>query len=720
MALDLIFTPTVTVAGSTIPDFKSFNVDHTLGIAEKRFQIELDRPILVTTDDTVSISYDIGGSNYPLITDKKIEVTDKSTWQTSIRGEGSLISRNAPFRTIIFINEAWLKSVYPNYYLKTQTNTSNYLIFARNPGNNPNQFEGASADRLYIPELPGKDVRDIDFECKIQSGITYYDIAQYIAKKIKYNVVCNYWQVPLQKTFVVNAGQPYFAVFDQLYGNFNPMIYIDDTKKIIYILDIGGEAQLKRKDVFCINLSEDSFSVLKWNITDTNQIVDHVIITGPSRAWTYQKSTNMMRFKRSESSLFGTTLTLVDEYIYQQDSLMTPSQIASYAASEGVTISTDNVFEFSDPQGERNGKQKRTVNMKYNEITGETATIDETTETYNIENTLVHKIYKENKWADYKTPLGHVTKEWARIGKIESGVNDGLKDDFIYRTPNEYELRLISMEVLTIGNFIGDTGLFESDLEQYNLVQYILDEDTIDTGEGEESKQIKTQPQVVTRKSMIGSIPSSWEEPDDPNSELGMKDTFMLTRTETVRFDTVSMRILKKTRLVEEFIPVFSRKMYTEDIPIKRPFQTEMIPRKWEYFNVGVGGNVSIVESDGKTMPQGNFHPVVQLHLPDIVDGYRAMEIARRLFTKRKQKNTTASIRLTAPVPGLNIGMIIYVPTCTKQIFNWTSGAFENISIEGQYMWITGIHTRCSFSGDINSSSRNAEIYVELDLKKNF
>jgi hypothetical protein len=570
-------------------------------------------------------------------------------------------------------------------------------------------------ERLFIQELPGKNVRDIDFECVVLPGISYSYIAKYMAKKVGYDINCNFLETYVQKTFTVDPGEPYFDVFSKLYGNLNPMMFVDDSRPLIHILDVGGDAQQKPPGVGVVNFTEDSFSVLKWNVNDTQQVVDHVIITGPSSNFTYRKTDAMLRLKRSGAALAGRTQTLVDEFLYSQDSLIDAGTLSGMLYSEGVQVETDNVFEFSDPQAEKNGRQVRTVKQKVNDDSGESATIKETIETYTTSGTLVHKTETEYKWADYKTALGHTTKEWALLGTIGGGLDQENAGGYLHTSPSSKEFKFIAMTVVTFGNFIGETGMYEADTEEYHLTQYILDEDTLNN----EGIYVKRRPQIVHRNSLMGVTPSTWEEKDDPDSVLGYKEGLMLTRRESIRFDTASTTVLRKLRLVEEFLPTFSRKFYSEDVPIKRRAVTEQVPRRWEFLNI----NGNAVEFNGGTLPTGDWHPVVSVHCPDLIDPDRARRMAKRVFAKRVRSNTSASIRLTVPAPGLKPGMIVKIPDCTKEILGWEeAGAtdFETITIPGQYMWITGVKTRCAFSGDPSSSSRIGEIYVELDLKKNF
>jgi hypothetical protein len=714
--------PTVKINDESIPDFKSFSTSEQLGLAESSFDIQLERPIEVTTDDTASIKYNIGGQDYDLVKDKKVEVTGLSANQSSIHGEGSLISRYGPYRTIIFINDTWLKKAYPNAIL------SNGVIL--NPqvgvssGQGDKKINGVSSNRLFIEELPGKDIKDHEFLCIVLPTPSYSAIKQYIAEKTGYTIKCNLPELYVQKVFTISPGETFFSVLNRLYGFWNPMIYIKEM--VVYIVDAGGDAQDHPKGTGVINITEDSFSVLRYNTSDIDEIVDHLTIVGPSSNWTYRgiRTNSLGKYRLHGGSLPGISQTLVDVFDYEEELEVSSSRIAQEMAKEGATRDLS-VFEFIDPNADRNGRQITTREMKVNPDTGEIALEKETLETYNMDGALVHRVETTHEWASYSQAVRNIKKEWSRIGVIAGGVSDTNSGGYLLRRPSSYEFKLMSIEMVEFGNFIGDTGLYEANISQYNLVHYILDEDTYN----DEDIQVKRRPQIVRVNDQIGVTPSTWEEKDDPDSPLGWYDGLCLTRREQVRYNTSNPYILRKYRTIETFLPKISRETRTEDIPLKRGTRTDTTVKKWEYYKLtNPDETYSIYQvRDGDAPPSsftgtnpGLFHPKMTLNCPDITEDYHAMKIAKRIFAKKVRKNTRATLRFTTPLPGISLGMIVNVPTCTKEVFDYNDVGWAEVELTGMMMWITGIRTVCSFGGSIGSSGRSMEFYTEIDLKKKY
>lgn len=722
------FDATVKINATEVPDFKSFEVVEQIGLAETSFSVQLDKISTATTDDDVTILYSLaGGADYALAINKSIEQIGRSPDKTTLSGAGSLITRYAPDKMIIFINQTYLKSICPNYYFRDG------IIYKQNPGIVPKKSQGVSVERLFIPELPGKNVKDVEFKCIVQSPISYQTIAQYIAVKTGYQITSTCRTLYVQKTFVIDAGETYFEALARLFNVFNPMMYINDG--VIHILDVGGDAQAMVSGGGAIGITADSFSLLNYNETSDSQVVDHLLILGPSTTWTYiyQTALSTTRIKRSPASLIGEESTRVYERNFSQDSAEYLEILSPQLEAAGVSLSTSQIFEFADPNAEKNGKQIRTTKVVSDRMTGRSVTLSEVMETYNVNGDLVHKVELTNKYADYETPIGHTKMEWARLGKIQGGTEEADSDGFKITTPASYEFLLISATEVMFGEFIGETGQTDVDIDQYNLVQYMLDNDTIEGESGEEDVQIKQKPQIVTRNSMVGITPATWEENED-DPDLGWQQEFMLTKRERIRYDLLSKYLLRKNRFTEEFIPVHSNDMETEDIPIKRISSgQDQTQRKWEFFCLNGDPN-SIVQWDSEgNVPQPTpggpgtvpgqkacWHPKVTIHCPDLIDDNIAKAIARRYFSKRTRDNITATIQMVVPIPGLKVGMIIYIPTCTKQVFDWNTKLWTTVNLTGQAMWVTKVKTICNFEGEPGSSYRKGEIYMELELKKKF
>jgi|GEM_PF-5173615 len=717
-----IFTPSVKVSGSTIPDFRSFEVTERVGVAEKSFNVELDRPTNFSTEDTIDIGFSIGGATFSLVDDKRIEVSGNSTMQTSLRAQGSLISRYGPEQTIIFINQTWLKKICPTYYFRDG------IIYKSDPGATPLQWKGVSSLRLFIPYLPGKNVRDCEFKCVLQSGISYYDIAKWIGSKIGYNVHTDCPTLYVQRAFNLNVGENYFQALSRLYQDFHPMIHIENNT--VHILDKGGNAQTGGVGTSGISMTEDSFSLLSYETTNTDQIVDHVIILGATSQWAYteQSSLSTTRNRYTEAELYGDQQTLVYETSYTSETSEYLGLLQTELAASGIDMTDEEVFEYLNRNADKNGRQVRTVEVVTDPMTGESATTKETISTYNVSDVLVHEVVITNKWADFHTSLGHTEIEKARLGVVQGGTTESAEGGYKTVIPASYEFIPIMGKYVRFGDYIGETGQVDADIDEYHAVVWYKDSDTVD----DVDVSVRTTPQIITRNSLIGVTPYTWETSDDPETS-GWEKGFFLTRRERVRYDTLSQYLLMKIRHVEEMLPIKSDKTYTENIPLKRnKSHQDTIQARWEFFKVGD----SITEWNGKgTMPVptrgpgtlpgqvASFHPAFTLSNPDLTSHEIATRIAQKIFDTRVQDNVVAQIRTTIPIPGLRLGTVMRLPACTKTYLRWSTGSggsFSTVTLSSQMLWVTGITTKCVFSGSIGSAGRTADIYQEIELRKNY
>lgn len=721
------FNAKVLVNDEEIPDFRSFRVSRQLGLAETSFSVAVDRPVDLDNGDLVSISYMIGGEWYSVVTNKRIEESNKSAKDISFKGAGSFISRYSSGRAIVFVNETWLKALYSSYFFR------NGIIYQGDPGSSPIQHRGVSVMRLFVPGLPGKEVRDCEFECVLKSGISYRDIADFIGERTGYKIHAPLPQMFVQKTFTIESGQSYFDALNRLFGIFNPLPYIRENT--IYILDIGGDAQDKPAGTRIVQLNEQSFTLLNYQKSDVTTIVDHLLLLGPTYDWIYINRTgkSTTRVTYPEIDLPGASEFLAYEFDYEEESGNYLGQLQQELSANGVELTNEEIFEFLNVGAEKNGRQTRFVEIRRNEDTDESATIAETIETYNVGGELVHRVEIKYQWADYNLPVGHTIIESARLGVIEGDITEEEIDGFKNTVPQQHEFVPIMGKIVRFGSYIGETGLVDADIDEYHKVQWLVDDDTIEQEGGEDLEvKVRRRPQIVTRNSLIGITPYTWEPPEDEeDTENGWKDGMFLVRRERIRYDTVSDSLLSKIRHVEEYLPIKSNKVYTEDIPIKRKKVTrDQTQKRWEFFKVGnsiiqwdgTGPVPQPTEGDPNAVPgqPASFHPKITLHCPDLIDDAIAFRIAKRIFAKATTGNTSATIRTTVPIPGIEIGNIFAIPACSKRYFDWGIKSYVTVTLEARYMWVTGITTACDFEGDLNKTTRKGALFTEFELRDNF
>lgn len=686
----------VEINGTEVLDWTSFSVRSQYGLAEAQFNVEINRPIVITDGSTVTISDGYNASTLTdLITSKPIEnVSANSSSKSSsvtINGAGTDVSRKASKKHLFFINEAWLETVCVGYVLREG------ILYKSDPGSSPYQLEGVAINRLFFEGLPNRMLKDHQIECIITSGISYYDIAIELASRAGYGITLTTPDLPVQKSFQVPADSPYFQAIARLLAKWHPFIYIENGT--IIVKDYSGSKQTRPRGSNIVSLSEGSFEVCQWSKATAQNVVDHLVIQGPSRNFTYKTSNGLkaLRMKREPQNLSGNTYLITSEEI-TDDSL---GALSRYSPSISSLVGEYSVALESRPK-----RMVRTTTL-VEDLQGEkTVTTKEDVCQYSADDTLTHRVITEYQFHDFDTPLGHTVVEYGRRGRLDAGQSSRVSGGKLTYDPAAWDFAITSVKKVIFGEYVDSPQFVETDIYTWNLMQYTIDS----------AKKDGTTYEVLS-----GVMPSHWydemgiagfEEDSGYGAELA------LYQVERIRFDVVSSSLLRKNRTYTRLFPIPSRKFYSEDVPIKRPnTQTKQVPRSWEYY----WKNNALIYYDSGDPPAGDFHPLVTMQEADVVDEPTAREIAYRQFAAGKDKSTSGRVKLVTPIPGIKIGMTVKLPECKKQVFDWNTNTFgEVVDISGGLYWITG-HTRTTrYSGSTIASQKRLEVIEEYDLKENY
>ena len=681
----------VKINGEVIPDWTSFQVRSQYGLAEDAFNIGLERPIELPSGSTVSISDGYGSTLVPLITEKEIEGAGGQSQfggaSSQLSGAGSSVSRKASLKHIYYVNQDWLDAIWGLNVVQ------NGVIYRANPGADPYQVEGVALYRLFLPGLPSRLYKDAQIECVVSSGWTHHSIALDLAQRAGYDLDVNVPDLDLQKTFAVPADQPYFSAISGLFSKWNPFIYIEGNT--IIVRDYCGSRQTRPKGSNIISLSEQSFEAQSWFVRNEEGIIDHLLVQGPDKTFTFKRRRSLMRVKREPIQLPGTKMTLVSEESHDYDL----GKLAQYSVNPQELIA-----EYSQSEKYRPKRSVRAITTVTDWLTDQSVTIKEDMKEYSGDGELIHRTLTEYHYADYNTPVESSTIEWGRRGVIGGGTNEQTSGSTLYYEPASFEFAMLSARRIIFGDFVGETGLVETDIYHYRDLLYI--QDTIKK-EGVEY-DVNVHPLPWQWSQQVGIAP--FDEDGDFANQL------TLFSIEKVRFDAANPSLLRKNRVVQTLYPLPARQIFTEDIPIKRKTERKVVHRTWEYFNTESG----LVYYEGGEMPGGEFRPLVTLNEPDVIEEHVAREIAYRQFSKKKSENRGGTIKLVAPVPYLKVGMSVRLPTCTKKALNWNNGQYEDVDIEGGIYWVTARTRNARYSGDVGSAQRTLDVYDELEVRQNY
>ena len=687
------FTAEVKINETVIPDWTSFSVEERVGIAETTFNIELNRPHTITEGDTATISMGYGSSSTVLVDDKEIESQSGRSTSRSMGGAGTAITRKAPTKTVYFINETWLKQVHPNYYFRSGQ------VFSRETSYPSRKYNGVSIDRLFGDHLPGKNIRDAEVECILRFAVTYHDIARWIAEKLEYKLRISVPNLTVQRSFVVGSGTPYFQAISNLFSKYNPLIFIDKDRsgnKRINILDVGDDDQNHVSGSGVIGLTEDSFTVYEWNETNIGQEIDHLVINGVPSRWIYKYNSSMDGRKKinREKDLPGSTSTLTFTETFEEFPDMDDE------------VEKELWFEFSKGYELKVTRVQTVFQQKTDPMTGKTITTREQIISYRGDGTRVHASDTTYKYADYDTVIESDTVEYALLGYAGGGISYETSGDKITWTPdNTYWTKVMHRKV-QFGDMIGQTGMRDTTITVNGLCYYTKAKKPVDGTDYYYAMGCRP----VWIQNQIGAT----FQATNPSNDVGSYQDFLPISRETIRFDAVSPSLLRKVRTIETRFPMFNKKVYFEDVPIKREQRSvKEIEKRWEFYKI----NGTAIRWNEENPPAGEFHPKVELNEPDVVEAHEAEQIARRYMARASKNNKQGRIRLTAAVPGIKPGHTIKIPECTKTVFDWTSRTWQDeVEIAEQFLWVLAVRHVVQYTGNVQDTGRTREIYTELEV----
>jgi hypothetical protein len=667
------YTAQVLINSSEIPDWTAFNVSMRIGRAEVEGRVDLQRPITISNGSTLTIKEGFSGTLTTLLSNKEIENAGGNLTHCTLRCLGSKISRKAPLKTVYYINETWLKLVLSYYYLQDG------IIYAMQPYNDT-KINGVSPFRvLFIPELPGHNLKDHEFECRIKPGITHHQIIGELATLCGLSLNITTPDLPVQKSLVVSSHSPYWSTIAALVAKWNPLIYINGTT--LNIIDAGGSKQSK-PGIGSLVLTEDSFKVYDWNVTLSQDIIDHVVIRGPSINYTYI-APNSLVGKRSVSKteLPGTEITLQTERNIEDGQTEALEYLKRYNANQRKpyrTVST--VKKKVDPMNPSN-----MVTTWEQEIV------------YNQQGNEISKRESEYYYADFHTPVGQTSDRWALAVDAGGGYIESVASGYYQALPST---SLVKVETVTVEflDYITPIGASEVDITVTGLCVVYASKVKVN---GEEYISYEGL-RPITDAMLIG------EEIEELSSEagIGYQTVWMTIRKTIIRYDQSSPSLLRKRRTDIYYVPYPTSESRDEDIPLPNRRESGVMDRVWEYF----AQSGDPVLYTGGSLPTGDFHPKIELYDPDIVDEPNAYKIAQRLMHKRPEYRTTGEISLTLPMPGLRLGSQVSLPACSKTYFDWTTNVWTTVQIPAKTFWIIEHSKNSQHLGDPEASQRQLDI----------
>jgi hypothetical protein len=683
----------IFIGSNELVDWSGFSTTVRQGEAETLFSIDLRRPMNINIGDTATIKERFGDDPFvKLIDNKLIEGNTGSFRQINISGAGSDLSRKAPVKDIIFVNQSWLRLMAPGYSLyNTGASAEGYpsnIIMQFKPPGTPIQKEGVSIARLMLEGLPGKETRDTEFSCVVQGGITHQDIGRYLAQMLGYTLYVNTPNPPVQKTYSVRAGETYWRSLANLFALWRPMMFIRGTT--IYVLDIGIDRQAKNGSD-TIALTEDSFSVYNWNIRKNVAPIDHVVITGPDRQYTYiSRNQNVSKREYTAIELPGATVTY---HFEEKEEYTGADELEKTLYSKGSQDRTTKVVRVVTKKEDYNNPEN-------------VATISENIKKYNPEDVLLSESQADYKWASFKKPTKCTIVTNQRIGKVAGGTTDTW-EDAKQTLPADYEWKKISEVETVYRDYYEEIGEVETDVTEFCLHVAYKDKEKHDGQNVDVYDPVKPLWQALQAGDPI------YEENDDQG--LGWMTAWQCYRRETIRFDKSSTYMYRKTRTQTTYYPMEVTKTSYEDIPIPAKKQRKEIHRRWEFFHTG---DNAIIQYTGGPYPTGHWHPKVEITHSDIVTDYAAQQIAQRQMTANQLNITTISIETTIPLTNAFVGGTVHLPACTKEYLDYVTNTWVSVTIAAGTYWIVGVTRPVTYTGDLKN--RGIDIKCQLELAEFF
>jgi hypothetical protein len=674
-----------------ILDWTGFETNVRVGNASTTFSVDLQRPIDVNTGDKVTIKDGFGGQHFTLIDKQELETNRGSGPNFSLSSEGSAITRKSPFKHIFFVNQEWLKLMCPSYYIYRDA------IYAEHFNGEPYQVEGVGKNRLMIPELPGKNIKDYEFRCIVSTGITHKDIARYIANILGYTVKSNILDVYVQKVFHISSGETYWSSLARLFSLWKPMIYIKD--KEINIFDVGVDRQAK-PDKHNFAFTEDSFQGLTFEKKRNYDIVDHIVINGPDSQYTYiGRSGRIYKRNYTDTTLPGETI--VEQY------------------EDLEWKETDSEFPVWELGGfdERIVRHVRTVTKKVNYMDpDQRVIIKEVLEQYNASNVKISETTTEWKWATFHVCTGSVVTVYGLVGQVAGGQSPAMKDGVAQNLPTSTEWVKLTERTTQHHDYIEETGQSDTDIYEYGLCVMFKDKIKVN-GENKDT--------YTTGRTYFDAVKAGLGIYDELDKNgYGPMKCWQLIKRDITRFDMASYNLLRKIRIVTTLIPERAIQVSTEDISIPKRRFNKNIQKRWEYYWYG---NAPILYEGGYV--QGTdvapkyevFHPKLELSHPDIITEELARKIAWRLFTARQTENIVMTLTTTIPIPNIHIGSTVTLPSCTKKFLDWNTKQFTDVvAIPGGTYWVTSVGRKVTYTGDPQNSQRTLSVQPTIELRKYF
>lgn len=284
MAVSIPGFRVIVEKNGTSVTFSSISLSRNAGDLRGKWSITLPQPIILDPSDTWTIKKGIGNI-LDTVVDSENPTTESfedgvRSYSRTIEGTCSMIGGDTGEavslleyclpKTLVYVNQQWLKLVAPNARLKNG-------ILVQQFDTSPTATVNFDT-RVYHQKLPPKEVKDDQFLCFLGNW-THRSVAQHLCGLVGYKFLSNVPDIEVQSVCTFNSGT---VIFDAIKSNIQVMqasFMVDGTN--IYALDILSDTNdipgiqtfvLENKAIQSVRVKED--------VIGPSKQIDKVVVTG--------------------------------------------------------------------------------------------------------------------------------------------------------------------------------------------------------------------------------------------------------------------------------------------------------------------------------------------------------------------------------------------------------------------------------------------------------
>lgn len=283
---------TVLHNGSAV-NAQSGRVTRQAGNLGPSWEISLAEPLEIDPADTWTIKRKVAGRGETLVKNAKATsiIGEDSVGASTRRVSGvcgdstanNLLEYCVP-RTLVFVRWSWIQGIVPDAKI-----VNGMLVYG-------NAY--SSGVRIFHPRLPGKEIREGEFEC-IAGCDTHHACARYLAGLVGYKIDINTPDIELVDTFTVPSGTSWFDAIKRNLSIWSPVLeVISDT---IFVTDVCADDP---NPIQVLSLTNDAIASASLNTYGTTDTFDHLIVTG-------RRTTHSEELLDDEPDMTPTTLAAI-------------------------------------------------------------------------------------------------------------------------------------------------------------------------------------------------------------------------------------------------------------------------------------------------------------------------------------------------------------------------------------------------------------------------